>query len=112
MSRLPVRPQLNVLTALAGLALVLAVTNGVLFASNRSTQDDINARQALVQQAAQLEGLQREIAKALADLAIKGHDRKVLDMLAANGVTVTMNAPAAGTNAGAGAPADATPAQP
>lgn len=109
MPRSPLRTQAHALTALGGLALVLAVTNGVLFATNRSTQDGINARQALVQQTAQLEVLQREMAKALADLAIKSRDRKVLDMLAANGVTVTMNASGAATP---NAPADPSLVQP
>lgn len=88
------RRQFHALTALGGLAVVLTLTNGTLFVTNRGTQDEITARSASVQQGAQLEALQRDIARSLADLAIKGHDRPLLDMLAANGVTVTLNAPA------------------
>ena len=102
------RTQSHTLTALGGLALALALLNGALFVTNRSTQDEITARQAMVQQTGQLEVLQREIAKALADLALKTHDAKVLEMLAANGVTVTMNAPAAGA-AATGVPTSAQP---
>ena len=79
---------------MAGLALVLAVTNGVLFSANRRAQFAINVRQGEVQQAAQLQVLQTEIAKALAELAIRGNDQRVFDLLAANGITVTRNGPA------------------
>lgn len=87
------RRQHHVLVALGGLAVALVATNGTLFLSNRGLQDDITARAAMVQQTVPLEALQRDIARSLADLAIKGRDRQLLDMLAANGVTVTMNAP-------------------
>lgn len=85
------RPQFLTLTGLGAAALVLVVTNGALFAANKSTQSDINLRQAVVQQTAQLQVLQTEIAKALAELAIQSDDKAVLDMLAANGITVTKN---------------------
>jgi len=88
------RPQYLTLTGLGAAALVLVVTNGVLFAANKSTQTDINVRQAVVQQTAQLQVLQTEIAKALAEPAIKSDDKAVFDMLAANGITVTKNKPA------------------
>ena len=95
--------QFHALTALGGLAVALVLANGTLFVRNRAVQEEITARAAAVQQGAQLEVLQRDIARSLADLAIKGHDRALLDMLAANGVTVTMNAPVAtGTPATAG----------
>ena len=93
------RRQFHALTALGGLALMLTVANGTLFVTNRGTQDEITARAAAIQQGAQLEVLQRDIARSLADLAVKGHDRPLLDMLAANGVTVTMNTPAATSGA-------------
>ncbi|MEO7362489.1 MAG: hypothetical protein ABI120_19320 [Gemmatimonadaceae bacterium] len=86
------RSQYLTLTGLATTAALLVVTNGVLFASNKSAQSDINMRQATVQQTAQLQVLQTEIAKALAELAIKSDDKAVFDMLSANGLTVTKNA--------------------
>ncbi len=85
------RAQFFTLTGLGAVALVFVVTNGALFAANKSTQMDINLRQAAVQQTAQLQVLQTEIAKALAELAIQSDDKAVLDMLAANGITVTKN---------------------
>jgi hypothetical protein len=95
------RPQFLALTALGGLALALMLVNGTLAIGNRARQAEISTLQAGVQQTAQLQVLQTEIAKALAELAIKGNDKQVLDMLAANGITVTLNQPA-GTVAAAG----------
>ena len=86
------RSQHLTLTGMGGVALALVITNGALFASNKSTQSDINVRQAAVQQTVQLQGLQTEIAKSLAELALKSDDRDVLAMLASNGITVTRNA--------------------
>ncbi len=93
------RRQFHALTTLGALAVGLTLANGSLFVTNRAAQDEIAARTAAVQQGAQLEVLQRDIARSLADLAVKGRDRPLLDMLAAHGVTVTMNAPAAGGGA-------------
>ena len=94
--------QFNVLTALGAVALVLVVANGVLFTQNRANQSILNQRQQFIQQTVPLEGLYREIVKALADLAVKANDREVLNMLAAQGISVTVNGPAA-------APAGSTP---
>ena len=93
------RTQFLSLTSLGGVALLLSVVNGVLFTANKGAQFDVNARQVIVQQSVQLQGLQTEIAKALADLAIKSNDKAVFDMLAANGITVTLNAPAGAKSA-------------
>ena len=65
----------------------------------------LNRGHQLVQQAGGHETLYREIARALAELGVKGNDAQVLNMLAAQGLSVSVNAPAA-----AGAPA--TPAAP
>ncbi|WP_337169444.1 hypothetical protein [Gemmatimonas aurantiaca] len=93
------------LMGMAGLALALAVTNGVLFSANRRAQLAINVRQGEVQQAAQLQVLQTEIAKALAELAIRSNDQRVFDLLTANGITVTRNGPAGGSTTGKSTPA-------
>ena len=87
--------QFNLLTALAALALLLALANGVLFTQNRSTQGEFKRNQQFVQQTASLDGLYRELVKSLAELAVKGNDRHVLDMLAAQGLSVSVNGPAA-----------------
>ena len=91
------KSQFNLLTALAALALLLALANGVLFTQNHSAQGELNRNQQFVQQTASLEGLYRELVKSLAELAVKGNDRQVLDMLASQGLSVSVNSPAAET---------------
>ena len=86
--------QFNLLTALGVAALLLVVTNAVLFTQNRGAQVALNQRQQFIQQTVPLEGLYRDIVKALAETAVKGNDRQVLDMLAAQGLSVTVNTPA------------------
>ena len=107
------RPQFATLTALGVLALALVGANGSLFLANRAAQDEIAARGAMVQQTVPLEALQRDIARTLADLALRSQDRQVLDMLAANNITVTANAAANGSPNAPAAPAAApTPSRP
>ena len=86
------RSQHLTLTGMGAAALALVIANGALFTSNKTMQTEINMRQAVVQQTAQLQGLQTEIAKSLAELALKTDDRDVLAMLASNGITVTRSA--------------------
>jgi hypothetical protein len=85
--------QHTLLVGLGALALLLVVANGVLFTQNRSAQATLNQRQAFVQQTVPLEGLYNDIVKTLAQMGVKGNDREVLNMLAAQGLTVTVNAP-------------------
>lgn len=91
------------LTAVGAVTLVLVLINCALFLANRNVQIDINNRQQFVQQSIQLEGLYREIVKALADLSIKNNDRQIRDMLASQGITVTVGAQGAPSGADAGA---------
>lgn len=88
------------LLALAGAALV--AVNIVLTTTNRTLQTEVNTRAQYVQQTGQLELLYREIVKALADLSVKNNDQQMRLMLGAQGITI--NAPAAGAAAVAGAP--------
>ena len=76
-------------------ALLLVIANGVLFTQNRTEQVEINSRQQYLQQTVSLEGLYRDIVKALAELAVKNNDQQVLQMLAAQGINVSVNAPPA-----------------
>ena len=93
--------QHRLLTAIGGLALVLVLLNGTLFLTNRSTQADVAARQQFIQQTVQLEGLYREIVKALAELAVKNGDNQIIQMLAAQGISVSNNSPVASAAASA-----------
>ena len=90
------------LTTLAGASLLLAAANVALSSSNRSLQGDINVRQQYVQQSVQLEGLYREIIRALAELGARNNDQDVRAMLQRHGISYTVNPPA---GAAPGAPA-------
>lgn len=99
--------QFATLIALGILALLLAVSNAVVFSLNRDAQAEINARQQYLQQTGSLEGLYRDIVKALAELAVKNNDPQLLQMLAAQGINVSFT-PAAPPSA----PASAAPPVP
>lgn len=86
--------QFNLLTALGAAALLLVVSNAFLFTQNRTAQGSLAQRQQFIAQTVALEGLYRDIVKALAEMGVKGNDRQLLDMLAAQGLSVTVNTPA------------------
>lgn len=84
-----------ILTTAALLLLALILVNMSLFLSNRSAQAEVNTRSQYVQQSLQLEGLYREMVKALADLSARNQDTQLKDLLAKQGITFTVNPPAA-----------------
>ena len=94
------RWQFNTLTGLGVLSLLLALVNATLFVVNRDAQAAIAQRQQFIQQSVALEGLYREIVKALAESGARGNDRAMLEILAAQGLSVTVNG-AATTPSGA-----------
>jgi hypothetical protein len=96
--------QFWIATALAGLALPLLLINITLVALNRGQQAEIGQRQQFVQQSVQLEGLYREIVRALAELGARNNDEAVRTLLARHGISYSVNAPAP-----AAAPAANTP---
>ena len=79
------------LIALAVLSLLLAIANMVLFSQNRASQAEVSGRSQYIQQAAQLEPLYREMVKALGELAVRNSDTQLRDMLAKQGITVSVN---------------------
>jgi hypothetical protein len=82
--------QHRVLVALGVLALVLVAGNAYVFIQNRSVQADIQARQQYLQQTVGLESLYRDIVKALAELGVKNNDPQLLQMLASQGINVSV----------------------
>ena len=98
------RTQFWIVTALGVLSLVLLAANFTVLRGNRAVQKEIAARQQFVQQSVQLEGLYREIVRALAELAARNNDADVRTMLGKHGITYTVNPPAASP-----APAQSTP---
>jgi len=79
-------------------ALVVAIAAGydmVLFGQNRATQADLAQRGQYIQQSLQLEGLYREIVRALADLSVRNQDKALGDLLGTQGIMVNAAPPAA-----------------
>ena len=89
------------LSAACFAAMAANVTLGTL---NLSARADVNQRQQYVQQSVQLEGLYKEIIRALAELGTRNNDADVKALLQRHGITVNVNAPAATPAAGATAP--------
>ena len=82
------------LTGFSGLFVLLVVVNIFLFLQNRSLQGQVNNRQQFINQSIQLEGLNKEINTALANLAIKDKDEDLKQLLASHGITVSVSATA------------------
>ena len=95
--------QFNVLTGLAALALLLAASNGWLLTQGHNRQAALSEGRQFVQQGAAHETLYREIVKALAELGVKSNDAQVLNLLAAQGLSVSVNSPAGGVTGATGA---------
>lgn len=81
-----------VLGAACFAAMAANVTLGTL---NHSSRADVTQRQQYVQQSVQLEGLYKEIIRALAELGTRNNDADVKALLQRHGITVNVNAPAA-----------------
>ena len=95
--------QFNALTGLGALSLLLALVNATLFIVNRDAQGALAQSQQYVQQSLALEGLYRDIVKALAESGTRSNDRAMLDILAAQGLSVTVNgSPTAASGAASG----------
>ena len=88
------------LTACGVALLILTVTNMILFLGNRDKQVDINGRQQYIQQGLVLENLNKDIINALANIAIKNRDTQIINLLAANGVNVSVSQAAPEQDAG------------
>lgn len=96
------------LTALAAVACVLAALNIFLSSANRGLQIEANQRQQFINQTTQLSALNTQIINALAAAAAQTNDEAIRAMLAAQGITYTVN-----PTPGAAAPATPTaPAKP
>ncbi len=75
--------------------LVMLGAQLTLVSLNRGLRGDIELRQQYVQQSVQLEGLYREIVRALAELGARNSDEQVRSLLQQHGITYTVNPPAA-----------------
>ncbi len=80
-------------TVAAALAVVLALTNMILFERNRSLQQEVGSRAQYIQQSVQLEGLHREIVNAIANLAVRNKDDALKTILTQQGITFNVGPP-------------------
>ena len=94
------RWQFHLLNGLGVLSLLLALANATLFMVNRETQAANAHRQQYIQQSIALENLYREIVKALAESGARDNDRAMLDILGAQGLTVSAKGSAAAPGVG------------
>ena len=82
---------------LAGsIALALLVAgNATLYTLNKGLQRDVAGRaQFVAQTGSQLEPVYRTLTQGLAELSVRNNDAQLQGILAAQGITVSVNAPA------------------
>lgn len=89
----------GIVTALGFLALVLVAAAVLVTGMNREVRAEVAARQDAIQRGKELEGLYREIVRALADLSVRNRDDELKRLLANQGIAVKVEPPAAGDGA-------------
>jgi len=102
-------------TALASLAVLLVIIDGLLVTSNAGIRGEVNGRQQYINQSVQLSRLNQELVNELGGFALR-NNAAIRQLLAESGITVVGQAPAPGQAAPAAAgqanPAPANPATP
>jgi len=88
--------QFKLLCVLGTIAVLLVSTNIYIYVTNVKLQANVNARAQYIQQSLQIRDLYQDIARNLADLAVKNHDEPLRQMLAQEGFVI--NLPPAGTS--------------
>ena len=83
--------------AFGALALVLLVLNVSFINGNRSLQDQLSQRQAVISRGQTLSQVNQGLVQALASAALKEDDKQIRDMLAGQGIT--LKSPAASADA-------------
>jgi hypothetical protein len=84
---------------LGALAILLVGVNIWLYGGNRTAQAEVNARTQYIQQTASINDLYQQMAKALAELAVKNHDDQLRALLTQAGFTITLPPAAPGNSA-------------
>ena len=90
------RVQYWVATVLGAMCFAAMAVNIALSHGNNLARVDITQRQQFVQQSLQLEGLYREIIRALAELGARNNDGDVKALLLRHGITFSVNAAVSG----------------
>lgn len=86
--------QHGLLSTLGGLALAAAVAGIGLAQYNAGLRRQIGDQQQYIQQSVQLEGLYREMVRALAELSARSGDEPLRALLQRHGIQYSVNAPA------------------
>jgi len=88
---------------LGAVAIILVGVNVWLYDGNRTAQAEVSARAQYIQQTSPIGDLYQQMAKALAELAVKNHDDQLRAMLSQEGFTINLP-PAAAPKSAAPAP--------
>jgi hypothetical protein len=87
--------QHKTVTFIAIICFALMLVNVALAYTNAAARNEVAQRAQFVQQSIQLEGLYKEIARALAELGARNNDADVKALLQRHGITYNVNPPAA-----------------
>jgi len=77
-------------TALASLALLVVLVNSWLVLSNQSIRSEVGVRQQYINESIQFSRVNQELINALANAVARNNNTAIRDMLAQNGITVTV----------------------
>lgn len=80
----------KLLTAWAGLILLLVLVNVVMALGNQSIQAEVGERQQEIAQTIQLEGLNQQLIAVLANMALKTNDERLKKLLAESGINLDL----------------------
>lgn len=83
--------QFGILTALAGVAMMLVLVNIIIFSGNRNLQEQVANRNLYIQQSLQLERIYQPLIRGLAELSARTDDAQLRELLASLGITFTVN---------------------
>lgn len=87
--------QARILLACAIALALLVVGNTTLYTLNKGLQRDVAGRaQFVAQTGSQLEPVYRALTQGLAELSVRNNDAQLQGVLTAQGITVSVNAPA------------------
>ncbi|MBY0437361.1 MAG: hypothetical protein K2W80_04145 [Burkholderiales bacterium] len=85
------RIEFIILTLAATAFLVIVIANVSVARTSRAMQMQLSAQQQFIATTAQLEVLNRELIRALAELAARDNDEQIRSLLGASGITFTVD---------------------
>lgn len=80
----------TLLLVLAALPVVMTIVDFVLAEGNRSLRAEVNQRQQLINQGAQIARTNEALMRHIAVSAINGRDLKLRELLSQNGITINV----------------------